>query len=206
MLARSPLLMAGTTAVRWSCGVATTSSSAGTRRALSGPKYTPDLRRLSLNGGKRPVQPACSALAIGHQMQRRAFCWRMSSRRLAMKAVTKFCGCVAGAALSPRRRPRAISGYGYPGYGSGGGGSAKSSMRHWRGTSYGNGYGAYGAKQHQAVGQCVGAVQQRLSGGYGNNYGAVTALMAARKAMALRMATASRTVCGRRTSAWHQPC
>lgn len=84
-----------------------------------------------------------------------------------MKAVTKLlAGCAAGAALFAAAPAAAqYPGYGYPGYGSGGViGQVINSV-------IGGGYGAYGANQHQAVGQCVGAVQQRLNSNYGAGYG-----------------------------------
>lgn len=67
----------------------------------------------------------------------------------------------------------------YPGYGSPYGGNVigqvLGQMLGGPGYGYNNGYG-YGANQQVAVSQCVGAVQARLSGGYGaygynNGYG-----------------------------------
>ena len=92
-----------------------------------------------------------------------------------MKAVTKLIGGgVAGAALfaaAPAAAQYPGYGYGYPGYGSGGViGQVINSVI---GGGYGPGYGynpGYG-NQQAAVSQCVGAVQQRLSGGYGYNGG-----------------------------------
>lgn len=85
-----------------------------------------------------------------------------------MKAITKLlAGCAAGAALFAASPAAAqYPGYGYPGYGSGGViGQVINSV-------IGGGYGGYGGyNSQQAVGQCVGAVQQRLNSNYGAGYG-----------------------------------
>lgn len=82
-----------------------------------------------------------------------------------MKAITKFlAGGVAIAAVAASA-PAAAQYYpGNPGYGYGGNviGQVINSV-----TGGGYGYAPYGADSHVAVGQCVGAVQQRLNGGYG---------------------------------------
>lgn len=93
-----------------------------------------------------------------------------------MRAFTKIlAGGVAAAALFSAA-PAAAQYYpGYPGYGYGGNvvGQVLSQVL---GGGYGyNGYGNYGVNSQAAVGQCVNAVQARLSGGYGgygyNPYG-----------------------------------
>ena len=82
-----------------------------------------------------------------------------------MKAVTWIlAGGVAAAALVSAA-PAAAQYYPY-GYGSGGG------IGQVLGQVFGGGYGynnGYGVNQQAIVNQCAAAVQQRLSGGYGNN-------------------------------------
>src|SRR5690242_3136676 len=81
-----------------------------------------------------------------------------------MKAVTMIlAGGVAAAALASAAPAAAQY---YPGYGYGGGvGQVISQV--FGGGNYG--YNGYGANQQAVVNQCAAAVQQRLSGGYGNN-------------------------------------
>lgn len=83
-----------------------------------------------------------------------------------MKAITKvLAGGVAIAALAAAAPAAAQY---YPGYGYGGIGQVFNQI--FGGSGYGyNGYGRSG--QAAAVNQCVGAVQQRLNGGYGYGYG-----------------------------------
>jgi hypothetical protein len=91
------------------------------------------------------------------------FARRRVSEELVMKAITKvLAGGIAIAALAGAAPAAAqyYPGPGYPGYGMPGpvGG-------------YGyNPYG-YGVNSQAAVNQCANAVQARLNGGYGNNYG-----------------------------------
>lgn len=93
-----------------------------------------------------------------------------------MRAITKFLvGGVAIAALASAA-PAAAQyypgygspyGYGYPGYGSGN--VVGQVINQVLGGGAYNGYGYNGAGNSQAaVSQCVGAVQARLNGGYGN--------------------------------------
>jgi hypothetical protein len=87
-----------------------------------------------------------------------------------VQAMTKIlAGGVVAAALFTAA-PAAAQYYpGYPGYGSPYGGNPVGQvLNQVLGGGYGqNGYG-YGANNQVAVNQCVAAVQQRLSGGYGN--------------------------------------
>jgi hypothetical protein len=96
-----------------------------------------------------------------------------------MKAITKvLAGGVAIAALATAAPAAAQY---YPGYGYGGGieqvlAQVIGGQGYGYGAPYGGGYGynGYGANNSQAaISQCVGAVQQRLNGGYGgyNGYG-----------------------------------
>jgi hypothetical protein len=88
-----------------------------------------------------------------------------------MKAITKvLAGGVAIAALAGAAPAAAQD---YPGYGYGGPGQVQGQGYGYGGPGYG--YGS-GANSQAAISQCVGAVQQRLSGGYGgygynNGYG-----------------------------------
>jgi hypothetical protein len=88
---------------------------------------------------------------------------------MAMKALTKIAagGVVAAALFSAA--PAAAQ-Y-YPGYGYGGN-VVGQVLNQVLGGGYG-GYGGYGVNQQAVVGQCVNAVQQRLSAsyGYGAGYG-----------------------------------
>ena len=87
-----------------------------------------------------------------------------------MMAVTKMLagGVVAAALLGAA--PAAAQyypGYGYPGYGYGNGGNVVGQViNQVMGGGYG--YNGYAGTSQVAINQCVAAVQQRLSGGYGN--------------------------------------
>jgi hypothetical protein len=87
-----------------------------------------------------------------------------------MMAVTKILagGVVAAALLGAA--PAAAQyypGYGYPGYGYGYGGNVVGQViNQVMGGGYG--YNGYAGNSQVAINQCVAAVQQRLSGGYGN--------------------------------------
>ena len=87
-----------------------------------------------------------------------------------MMAVTKMLagGVVAAALLGAA--PAAAQyypGYGYPGYGYGYGGNVVGQViNQVMGGGYG--YNGYAGNSQVAINQCVAAVQQRLSGGYGN--------------------------------------
>jgi hypothetical protein len=87
-----------------------------------------------------------------------------------MMAVTKILagGVVAAARLGAA--PAAAQyypGYGYPGYGYGYGGNVVGQViNQVMGGGYG--YNGYAGNSQVAINQCVAAVQQRLSGGYGN--------------------------------------
>ncbi len=87
-----------------------------------------------------------------------------------MMAVTKMLagGVVAAALLGAA--PAAAQyypGYGYPGYGYGNGGNVVGQViNQVMGGGYG--YNGYAGNSQVAINQCVAAVQQRLSGGYGN--------------------------------------
>jgi len=87
-----------------------------------------------------------------------------------MMAMTKILagGVVAAALLGAA--PAAAQyypGYGYPGYGNGYGGNVVGQViNQVMGGGYG--YNGYAGNSQVAINQCVAAVQQRLSGGYGN--------------------------------------
>jgi hypothetical protein len=91
-----------------------------------------------------------------------------------MRAITKIlAGGVAIAALAGAAPAVAqyYPGSGYPGSGYGnpyGGGNVIGQVLN---EVLGNGYGNNGVNSQVAVNQCAAAVQQRLSGGYGNNNG-----------------------------------
>ena len=87
-----------------------------------------------------------------------------------MMAVTKMlAGGVVAAALFSAAPAAAqyYPGYGYPGYGYGNGGNVVGQViNQVMGGGYG--YNGYAGNSQVAINQCVAAVQQRLSGGYGN--------------------------------------
>lgn len=89
---------------------------------------------------------------------------------LALKTI--LAGGVAVVALASAA-PASAQYYPGPGYGYGNGGVIGEVINSVIGGGYGyngNGYNRYGNSQY-AINQCVGAVQQRLSGGYGYNNG-----------------------------------
>ena len=90
-----------------------------------------------------------------------------------MKAITKILAAGVAVAALASAAPAAAQYYpGYPGYGYGGGNVVGQIINSVVGGGY-NGYAPYGYNNNSQaiVNQCAGAVQARLSGGYGG-YGA----------------------------------